>query len=88
MFEYKLVKKLGSYENFKILKSMAKEPRHNLFAQDKLSMPTVVESHVKSNYLLEFEANLKSFRTQERGLGGAVHEENVSQKISLDCPFN
>jgi hypothetical protein len=42
MSEYELVKKLGSYENFKSLKSMAKLPRHKLFAQNKLSAPTVL----------------------------------------------
>jgi hypothetical protein len=41
MFEYELVKKLGSYDNFKGLKSMAKVPRHKLFARNKLSAPTV-----------------------------------------------
>jgi hypothetical protein len=41
MSEYELVKKLGSYDNFKGLKSMAKVPRHKLFAQNKLSAPTV-----------------------------------------------
>ncbi len=42
MSEYELVKKLGSYDNFKGLKSMAKVPRHKLFAWNKLSVPTVV----------------------------------------------
>ncbi len=41
MSEYELLKKLGSYDNFKGLKSMAKMPRHKLFAQNKLSAPTV-----------------------------------------------
>ncbi len=41
MSEYELVKKLGSYDNFKGLKSMAKVPRHKLFARNKLSAPTV-----------------------------------------------
>ncbi len=41
MSEYELVKKLGSYENFKGLKSMAKVPRHKLFARNKLSALTV-----------------------------------------------
>jgi hypothetical protein len=42
MSEYQLVKKLGSYDNFKGLKSIAKVPRHKLFARNKLSAPTVV----------------------------------------------
>jgi hypothetical protein len=42
MSEYELVKKLGSYDNFKGLKSMAKVPRHKLFARNKLSAPTVL----------------------------------------------
>ncbi len=41
MSEYELVKKLGSYDNFKGLKSMAKVPWHKLFARNKLSAPTV-----------------------------------------------
>ncbi len=41
MSEYELVKKLGSYNNFKGPKSMAKVPRHKLFARNKLSAPTV-----------------------------------------------
>ncbi len=41
MSEYELVKKLGSYDNFKGLKSMAKVPRYKLFARNKLSVPTV-----------------------------------------------
>ncbi len=32
---------MGSYDNFKGLKSMAKVPWHKLFAQNKLSAPTV-----------------------------------------------
>jgi hypothetical protein len=44
MSEYELVKKLGSYDNFKGLKSMAKVPRHKLFARNKLSAPTVYYS--------------------------------------------
>jgi hypothetical protein len=41
MSEYELAKKLGSYDNFKGLKSMAKVPRHKLFARNKHSAPTV-----------------------------------------------
>ncbi len=41
MSEYELVKKLGSYDNFKGLKLMAKVPWHKLFARNKLSAPTV-----------------------------------------------
>ncbi len=41
MSEYELVKKLGSYDNFKGLKTMAKLPQHKLFARNKLSAPTV-----------------------------------------------
>jgi hypothetical protein len=41
MFKYKLVKKLGSYVNFKGLKPAAKVLRHKLFARNKLSAPTV-----------------------------------------------
>ncbi len=40
--EYELVKKLGSYDNFKGLKSMAKVPWHKFFMQNKLSVPTVL----------------------------------------------
>jgi hypothetical protein len=42
LHEYELVKKLGFYDNFKGLKSTARVPRHKLFAQNKLSVPTVV----------------------------------------------
>ncbi len=42
MSEYELVKKLGSYDNFKGLKSMAKVPQHKLFVGNKLSAPTVL----------------------------------------------
>ncbi len=41
MSEYELVKKLGSYDNFKGLKSMAKVPRHKLLVWNKLSAPNV-----------------------------------------------
>jgi hypothetical protein len=46
MSEYEVVKKLGSYDNFKGLKSMAKVPRHKLFARNKFSVPTVCTSYV------------------------------------------
>jgi hypothetical protein len=46
MSEYELVKKLGSYDNFKGLKSMAKVPRHKLFAWNKLSAPTVSSTQI------------------------------------------
>ncbi len=42
MSEYELVKKSASQDNFKGLKSTAKEPRHKLFAQNKLSAPSVL----------------------------------------------
>jgi hypothetical protein len=45
MSEYELVKKLGSYDNFKGLKSMVKVPQHKLFARNKLSAPTVFAHH-------------------------------------------
>ncbi len=44
MSEYELVKKLGSYDNFKSLKSMVKVTRHKLFARNKLSAPTVANT--------------------------------------------
>ncbi len=51
MSGYELVKKLGSYDNFKGLKSMAKVPGHKLFAQNKLSTPTVSE-HASTHFRL------------------------------------
>ncbi len=48
MSEYKLVKKLGSCDNFKGLKSMAKVPRHKLFARNKLSAPTVCNKRYRN----------------------------------------
>jgi hypothetical protein len=47
MSEYELVKKLGSCDNFKGLKSMAKVPRHKLFARNKLSAPTVKDGFLE-----------------------------------------
>jgi hypothetical protein len=49
MSEYELVKKLGSCDNFKGLKSMAKVPRHKLFARNKFSAPTVCTSTILYN---------------------------------------
>ncbi len=54
MSEYELVKKLGSYDNFKGLKSMVKVPRHKLFARNKLSAPTV-KNYSHDNLLKETE---------------------------------
>ncbi len=45
MSEYELIKKLGSYDNFKDLKSMAKVQRHKLFTWNKLSAPTFISHH-------------------------------------------
>ncbi len=41
MSEYEREKKLGSYDNFKGLKSMAKVPCYKLFARKQLSAPTL-----------------------------------------------
>jgi hypothetical protein len=54
MSEYELVKKLGSYDNFKGLKSMAKVPRHKLFTRNKLSAPTVNLCGVSDPSLYEY----------------------------------
>ncbi len=64
MSEYELVKKLGSCDNFKGLKSMAKVPRHKLFARNKLSAPTV---HLYNDDTPFTQLNIQN-RDEERGI--------------------
>ncbi len=63
MSEYELVKKLGSYDNFKGLKSMAKVPRHKLFTRNKLSAPTVCTIHgiTEKTYTYKVELSFWDF---------------------------
>jgi hypothetical protein len=77
MSEYELVKKLGSYDNFKGLKSMAKVPRHKLFVRKKLSAPTVFSSICDQN---QNRAAPAKFRTQKEKFKCIMSSLNLRSK--------
>jgi hypothetical protein len=78
MFKYELVKKLGSYGNFKGLKSTAQVPRHKLFARNKLSALTICVTNYAQ---VQINQNVQFYIIHDKGLYYMKNIIGIRQKI-------